>query len=204
MSATTVDSTEGGIDPRLRRLAGWAAYAAALSTALGAAFFAGLLAVGGVFGPLSDAAGAVTGLALLPLAAALYRTYAPRSRRAGALVLALGIAAGVALYLSSIVVVAATEGLADLDGGAALVAQNAATGVFGAWLVLVGAVEHGARRFGPRVARAGVVGGAGYVLVAVGARLFGVVHPTAILGAGLGLAGFVVWGLLVGRRLHDR
>jgi hypothetical protein len=172
----------------------WAAYVSAAATLV--TFVTGILffTVGQPYGTIQDAASALQVLLMLPVAWMLHRLIGPSAMAWSWLAFVLGVVgmlvAGVSQVLLVFRVVAFEQTLRiGLIAG----------GAIGAWLALTGilAMVYGLLPVG--LAWAGVVAGAGYLLLIAGFWLGGQGHPIFVSGSLVAVIGYTVWAVWLGR-----
>jgi hypothetical protein len=182
------------MDPaQLDLLFGWAAILSAVATLLtlitGILFFS----AGDLFGPINDAASVIQMLLMLPVAAALHLLTRHDALTLALLAAAIGVAGMlVAAVLQALLVFRAVE----YEQTAA--ATLSAGGAVGIWLVLANLLALAAGALPGGLVLTGVVAGAGYVLLVIGFRLGGQVHPLFYVGSGLAVIGYTLWGAWLG------
>ena len=182
------------MDPsQLNLLFGWAAILSAVATLLtlitGILFFS----AGGLFGPINDAASVIQMLLMLPVAAALYLLTRHDATALALLAAAIGVAGMlIAAVLQALLVFRVVE--YEQTTAATLFAG----GAVGVWLVLANLLAVAAGSLPGGLVLTGVVAGAGYVLLVIGFRPGGQVHPLFYVGSGLAVIGYTLWGAWVG------
>ena len=74
-----------------------------------------------------------------------------------------------------------------------------AGGAIGLWLVLANGFALSAGTLPIGLGVCGIVAGVGYVLGAIGFRIGRQQHPLSYIGGGLGLVGYSIWAIWLGR-----
>ena len=174
-------------------LFGWAAYLSAVATIATAITGVLFFTRGERFGKLNDGVTVLQMLLMLPVSIGLYLLV--RYNRAGLALLATVVG------VSGMLVAAVLQALLVLSVvryEQTVTAVLAAGGAIGLWLVLADVLAFSTQALPGGLAIAGIVGGAGYILLAIGFRIGGQQHPLSYAGALLALVGYLIWSIWLG------
>ncbi|WP_277212438.1 hypothetical protein [Isoptericola croceus] len=204
MSATAaanhVDENAGErLTARRVRLFLWLSLAA---TAAGAVFGVLYFTVGGIFAPISDLAGGLMGVALIPAALSFRRLTAPRGWPATGRTAAVGLLGGATIIASSAGLVVGNALRLQESGLPVLVVQFLGMGMLGAWVFLVSATAPRRDLFRRGTVVVGLTTGACYLVVGLGEPMLGFPGVLTYSVGGLGVLGFVLWVVLATRDLR--
>ena len=172
---------------------GWTTYLSAVAT-IGTAITGVLFFTRGErYGKLNDAVSVLQMLLMLPVSTGLYLVV----RHSGAGLALLATVAGVSGMLIAAVLQALLV-LSVVRYEQTVTAVLAAGGAIGLWLALANVLAFSTQALPGGLAIAGIAGGAGYILLAIGFRIGGQQHPLSYAGALLALIGYLVWSIWLG------
>jgi len=158
-------------------IAGWSAYLAAVAAIISFAALFIFFAVGGVFGPINDAASVVQMIFMLPVALALYFLFRPLSPliSLAALVLAIVAMVGIAVLQALLV-------LRRVRYEQTLLPVLTLGGILGVWWILIGVQSLIGGMLPNGLNWASIAVGVSAMLLVIGFRRGGERHPLAAIG----------------------
>jgi hypothetical protein len=167
----------------------------------GAVLGVGYFTVGGLFAQLSDAAGGLVGLAMVPVVVHTWertRTVGGRVADAGLMV---GLGSSVAVVASSVGLILQDSGVVAGLGRAALTTQFLGMGALGAWLLTVRGAGRKSGLFSRRVSTAAAVAGVTYLVVGIGEPATGFRQFVVYSVGGIAIVAFTLWARWAARGL---
>jgi hypothetical protein len=181
---------------QLDLLFGWSAYLSAATTVATMVTAILFFTVGERFGRINDTVSVFQMLLMLPIATGLYLVTRPSGSGAALPLLAAGVGI-IAMLITAVLQALLVFGAVKFEQTIAAVLT--AGGAIGLWLALANGFAMSAGTLPIGLGVCGVGAGVGYVLGAVGFRLGGQQHPLSYIGAGLGLVGYSIWAVWLGR-----
>lgn len=175
-------------------IAGWSAYLAAAATIISFAALFVFFAVGGVFGPINDAASVVQMISMLPVALALYFLFRPLTPliSLAALVIAIVAMLGIAILQTLLV-------LQRVRFEQTLFPVLTLGGILGVWWMLVGVQSMIGGMLPDGLRWASIAAGLSAVLLVIGFRMGRERHPLAAIGFLTNAIVVPIWLFWIGR-----
>ena len=177
-------------------IAGWSAYLAAVVAIISYAALFVFFAVGGVFGPINDAASVVQMIFMLPVALALYFLFRPLSPliSLAALVFATVAMVGIAILQALLV-------LRRVRYEQTLLPVLTLGGILGVWWILIGVQSLIGGMLPNGLRWASIAVGLSAILLVIGFRSGGERHPLAAIGFLTNAILVPIWLFWIGRVL---
>jgi hypothetical protein len=177
-------------------IAGWSAYLAAVVAIISYAALFVFFAVGGVFGPINDAASVVQMIFMLPVALALYFLFRPLSPliSLAALVSAMVAMVGIAILQALLV-------LRRVRYEQTLLPVLTLGGILGVWWILIGVQSLIGGMLPNGLRWVSIAVGLSAIILVVGFRSGGERHPLAAIGFLTNAILVPIWLFWIGRLL---